>query len=39
MAGKSMKSQKKDRKVFRETADRTKKMNVRPLLYRGGIRL
>lgn len=39
MAGKPMKSQKKDREVFRKTADRTKKMNVRPLLYRGGIRL
>lgn len=39
MAGKPMKSMGKDRKIFRKTADRTKKMNVRPLLYRGGIRL
>ena len=29
----------KDRRVFRKTADRTKKFNVRPLLFRGGIRL
>lgn len=39
MAGKKMKSKGKDRKIFRNTADRTKKMNVRPLLFRGGIRL
>ena len=39
MTGKSMKSKGKDREIFRKTADRTKKMNVRPLLYRGGIRL
>lgn len=39
MAGKKMKSKGKDRQVFRKTADRTKKMNVRPLLFRGGIRL
>lgn len=39
MAGKKMKKIGKDRNVFRKTADRTKKMNVRPLLYRGGIRL
>lgn len=39
MAGKRMKSKTKDRQVFRKTADRTKKMNVRPLLFRGGIRL
>jgi hypothetical protein len=31
--------QKRDRKVFRKTADRTKKLNVRPMLFRGGIRL
>lgn len=29
----------RDRKVFRKTADCTKKLNVRPLLFRGGIRL
>lgn len=39
MAGKPMKSKTKDRHVFRKTADRTKKLNVRPLLFRGGIRL
>lgn len=39
MAGKRMRSKKKDRNVFRKTADRTKKLNVRPLLFRGGIRL
>lgn len=39
MAGRKMKSKRKDRQIFRKTADRTKKMNVRPLLFRGGIRL
>lgn len=39
MAGKKVKSKGKDRYIFRKTADRTKKMNVRPLLFRGGIRL
>uniref|UniRef100_A0AAU8AXQ7 Uncharacterized protein n=1 Tax=Dulem virus 137 TaxID=3145614 RepID=A0AAU8AXQ7_9VIRU len=39
MANKRMSNQRKDRKVFKETADRTKKLNVRPLLFRGGIRL
>lgn len=29
----------RDRNIFRKTADRTKKMNVRPMLFRGGIRL
>ncbi len=39
MANVRMSNQKKDRKVFKKTADRTKKLNVRPLLFRGGIRL
>lgn len=28
-----------DRRVFRKTATRSKKINVSPTLYRGGIRL
>lgn len=39
MANERMSNQSKDRKVFKETVDRTKKLNVRPLLFRGGIRL
>lgn len=29
----------KDRKVFRNTAISTKKININPTIYRGGIRL
>ncbi len=29
----------KDRKVFKRTASKSKKMNVVPTIYRGGIRL
>lgn len=29
----------KDRKVFRRTAVKSKKINVNPTIYRGGIRL
>lgn len=29
----------KDRRVFRQTADRTKAVNVRPVVMRGGFRL
>lgn len=29
----------KDRKVFRRTAVKSKKMNVNPTIFRGGIRL
>lgn len=29
----------KDRKVFSHTANKTKKINVNPRVYRGGIRL
>jgi hypothetical protein len=39
MANERMSNRSKDRKVFKKTADRTKKLNVRPLLFRGGIRL
>lgn len=28
-----------DRKIFRRTASRSKKINIEPKLYRGGIRL
>lgn len=30
---------KKDRKVFSHTANKTKRINVNPKVYRGGIRL
>lgn len=33
------KSRKKDAKRFSRTADKTKKINVRPRIMRGGIRL
>lgn len=29
----------KDKRIFRETANRSKKINVDPKIYRGGIRL
>lgn len=29
----------KDRKIFRRTAAKSKKINVNPTIYRGGIRL
>ena len=29
----------KDKKVFQNTADKTKKINVKPTIMRGGIRL
>lgn len=29
----------KDKKVFRRTAVKTKKINIEPTIYRGGIRL
>jgi hypothetical protein len=29
----------KDKKVFKHTADKTKKINVKPTIMRGGIRL
>lgn len=38
MARKKM-PQRKDRKVFRRTAVKSKKINVEPNIYRGGIRL
>lgn len=33
------KATRRDRKIFRGTAKRTRKINVQPKLYRGGIRL
>lgn len=36
---KKMRNRKRDRKIFRRTADRSRKINVRPMLFRGGIRL
>lgn len=34
-----MRSKRRDRRMFSRTADRTKKINVNPKIYRGGIRL
>lgn len=34
-----MKNRKKDKKIFRKTAVKTKNINVNPVIYRGGIRL
>lgn len=38
MARKRM-SRRRDKKVFRRTAASSKKMNIEPKIYRGGIRL
>ena len=38
MARKRMKKA-KDRKIFRRTAQTSKKINLNPVVYRGGIRL
>lgn len=32
-------SKKKDNKVFRRTASKSKKININPTIFRGGIRL
>lgn len=29
----------KDKKIFRNTAGKSKKINIKPVIYRGGIRL
>lgn len=29
----------KDKKVFRQTASKSKKININPVIYRGGMRL
>lgn len=34
-----MMPRRKDKKVFRRTAIKSKKINVNPVIYRGGIRL
>lgn len=35
----NLKSERKDKKVFKETAAKTKKINIAPKVMRGGIRL
>lgn len=35
----NLNSQKKDKKVYRETAAKTKRINITPKIMRGGIRL
>lgn len=35
----NLKSEKKDRQVFRQTAAKTKRINIAPKVMRGGIRL
>lgn len=39
MAHRKMMPSKKDKRVFRRTAVKSKKINVEPNIYRGGIRL
>lgn len=39
MAHRKRMSPRKDKKVFRRTAVKSKKINVEPTIYRGGIRL
>lgn len=39
MAHRSSTRKKTDRKIFRNTASKTKKMNIMPKVARGGIRL
>lgn len=36
---KKMRNRRRDRKVFRRTAAKAKKINIDPKIYRGGIRL
>lgn len=36
---KRMRNRRQDRKVFRRTAAKAKKINIDPKIYRGGIRL
>ncbi len=35
----NLKSEKKDKQVFKQTAAKTKKINITPKMMRGGIRL
>lgn len=35
----NLKSERKDKKVFKETAAKTKRINIAPKVMRGGIRL
>lgn len=39
MAHRSSVKPKKDKKIFRRTAVKSKKINIEPKIYRGGIRL
>lgn len=39
MLGRKKMPRKKDKKIFRNTADKSKKMNIKPVIMRGGIRL
>lgn len=39
MKRKSLSNSKKDKKIFRNTAVSSKKINIDPKIYRGGIRL
>lgn len=39
MLGRKKMKQKKDKKIFRNTADKSKKVNIKPTIMRGGIRL
>lgn len=34
-----MKNRRKDKRIFRKTAIKSKKINLNPVVYRGGIRL
>ena len=36
---KKMNNTSKDKKVFKQTADKSKKINIKPTVMRGGIRL
>lgn len=39
MARRRTKSKKTDRRIFRQTADKTQAINIKPVTMRGGIRL
>ena len=39
MLGRKKMRRSKDQKVFRNTADKSKKVNIKPTIMRGGIRL
>lgn len=37
--GRKVRAKRKDQKMFRRTAAKSKKINITPVIYRGGIRL